>query len=103
MAKNFDFLKIALHVYFNKEFLASKKNKLPKNKFNQKRWTTPVHQKLWDTDEIKGSRVQWWPQGVGCEGEREAWKGGDIYILTADSHCHTAETNTTFKGSILQF
>ena len=29
------------------------------------------------------------------EGGREAYEGVDMYILTADSHCCTAETNTT--------
>ena len=29
------------------------------------------------------------------EGGREVQEGGDIYVLIADSHCCTAETNTT--------
>ena len=37
----------------------------------------------------------WWPRGVGRGSGREAQEG-DICILMADSHCHTAETNTTF-------
>ena len=31
----------------------------------------------------------------GRWGGREAQKGGDICIVTADSQCFTAETNTT--------
>ena len=31
----------------------------------------------------------------GGRGWREAYEGGDICILTADSHCCTAKTNAT--------
>ena len=35
-------------------------------------------------------------EGVGCRVRgREAQEGGNMCILTADSHCCTAETNTT--------
>ena len=33
--------------------------------------------------------------GMGCGCGREVQEGGDICILTADSRCSVAETNTT--------
>jgi len=35
-------------------------------------------------------------------GGREAQAGGDICILTADTHCCMAETNTHYKAIVLQ-
>ena len=44
-------------------------------------------------DDLEGWDGRW--------GEREAQEGGDICILTADSHCCTIETNTTFLSNYL--
>ena len=35
------------------------------------------------------------PRGVGWGGAREAQEGGGVGILRVDSHCGTAENNTT--------
>ena len=36
------------------------------------------------------------------EGGRAAQEGWDVGILTADSHCYTAEANTTCRAITLQ-
>ena len=45
---------------------------------------------------MKGAQLGalWWPIG-GEWGGREAKEGGDICMHIDDSHCCTAETNTT--------
>ena len=40
-----------------------------------------------------------WKEMQGWDGGRDIHKGGGICILMADSHCCTAEANTTLQSN----